>query len=188
MAFGDLDAVATHVGLAQRVSDAFTLRVGALANSIGLMAALPVSVVQRGIAAARVITQPFVAARPQAQPPTPEVAEVSRNATPLGAVQVGTVWRICRRIVFTRNGRLWADTEARDVDPNAPAPAPPPPPQAQPPQQGGGAALAVTKHKFSAYIDQADETEFLEADPGQVEVWSIDHDQGVGLSLEACHQ
>ena len=125
MAFGDLAAVANHVGVAQRVTEAFTLRVGALANSIGLMAALPVSVVQRGIAAARVITQPFVAARPQAQPPTPEVAEVSRNATPLEAVQVGTVWRICRRIVFTRNGRLWADTEALDVDPNAPAPAPP---------------------------------------------------------------
>ena len=70
-AFADLDAVRTHVGIAQPVLTAFTTRVGAVGNSIGLMASLPAGVVARALGAMQVVVTAA----------TPQASAVTRAAT-----------------------------------------------------------------------------------------------------------
>ena len=54
------------------------------------------------------------------------------------------------------------------------APVPPPPLPPGNPQLPLANALAAPKHKFSGFLDQADETEFQEADMQQVQRWHQD--------------
>ena len=98
MAFPTLDALRAHCGVHMGVLAAFTNRVGAMDDSIALLAALPPPTVERAIAAGRVITQ---AANPQAQPP---VVEQDRPIGPLEATQVGNMWRIARRCISCNGG------------------------------------------------------------------------------------
>ena len=80
--------------------------------------------------------------------------------------------------MFLRNGTAWADTLLTDIDPCAPPPPQPqfppvPPAWKQALAQPLGVAQAPTtpKHKFSAYLDQTDETEFQEADAATLRGW-----------------
>ena len=136
--FADLNALWAWCRVQAPVQNAVTRRVGALGNSIGALPALPASVLYRVSSVARVITQAFVAAV-AAQgtlgavdyvAPVAEVPEQSRALTPSEVSQVGTSWRIARRIIHTRNGKSWDESEAADVDPMAPPPAAAAPPVA----------------------------------------------------------
>ena len=174
LGFQTLDELRAHVGLGNASLRAVVVRTGGLANLISNLGALPASVIARTAGAARVITVAHVApqaAGPGGNPPAVlEVPEQTRGMLPMEATQLGCMWRIARRIVSARNGTAWADTLATDEDPFAPPPvggggggAPPPPP---PP-----AAPAVTKYKHRDYLDQSDETEFVEAPQVDVDRW-----------------
>ena len=177
-AFPNLAGVVTQQGLGAAVIRGISVRLGSLANSIPAMAQVPGDVLYRTCGVALVITTqgvPGIAAvgSPGADgyvAEVPPLPECNRNLTPIEVAQVGSVWRICRRIVFMHNGKSWLETEALDVDPMVE----PPPPATQqqlqqwfPPQ----APAALPKHKFSAFLDQGDETEFLEAENVVVQGW-----------------
>ncbi len=162
MAFADLDALRAHVGVHAGVLTAVTQRTGALNNQIALLAALPPTTIERAIAGGRVVT---TAAQGQ-------VPAVTRNIGPAEATQVGSMWRIARRIVFCRNGADWADTLATDVDPNLALPAAPPLQQAPPQQAQAPPQLAQSKYKTSDVLDPMDESEFQDPTAQQVQAWN----------------
>ena len=158
MAFPTLDALRAHVGVSEGVLTALAGRLGPLGDSIENLAALTPSTVDGAVGAARVI----VAA-------TPQTPGHERHIGPLEATQVGSMWRIARRIVYCRNGMNWDEALKYDIDPALPVlPAP---------AIGGGATLAVatpspqvsvSKYKTSDYLDPMDDSEF--ADPTSTQV------------------
>jgi len=169
-AFANLEAVRTHVGIAAASLKAVFARTGSPGNIIANLALLDAPVIRAAVAAARVGDDP--------------AAEVPLS--PMEAAQAGLVWRIARRLTFTRAGGSWADWP--DVNPLDPSigltgTALSPPGQLAPPAVQQGAVVATTGQrtvKLSAVLDQGDATEVVLAVQAELTKWHTNYHTAMG--------
>ena len=144
LALGDLDAVRGHYGLGDRAWSAVHEQLGY--PDMRILAAFPGETLVQNILHVRL--------------------QDGSQLTPAQAVQVGLVWRLCRRITWTRGGQPYNDWV--DEDPwaqKAPAPAP------VAPGPMGPQGLKEKGIKMSSIIDQSDDTEFTSESLATTDRW-----------------
>ena len=167
LAFADLAAVVTHVGLSTQAFSAVTDRTGDPANVIANFALLDAPVIRAAVSAATI------------PPASGSGSAVSLN--PMQAAQAGLVWRICRRVAFTRAGGSWASwPDVNPLDPNTgmagTALAPPGSLSTvattpTTPAAGAGPGPASRVVKVAAVLDQGDSSEVVLASNSDMDTW-----------------
>ena len=103
--FQNLDDIRLYVGLSNAALRAIVSRVGDLDNRYTLLASISAASLLQSMNVAQVITVPYVAPDPAANPPVAEVLEQSRRLDPIETAQVGTTWRICSAFCSSGTGR-----------------------------------------------------------------------------------
>ena len=114
--FGDLDALAGHVGVSKGVMAAVEERTGPFQGSIPAVALLPPAVIKQAAGKASVITRIYRPAVLEVKdqhgavttPARAEVSEKRRDLTPVEVGQVGLLWRVASRMSFVSAGGSWA--------------------------------------------------------------------------------
>ena len=114
MAWVALNDIVNHLGIAVRVLDSMVIQLGDFSNQIGNVSSIPEMVWRDAAKAAKVI---ITAAVPAQVGPPPVAAQpaVTRDHLPVETAQVGMLWRIASRIMWTRSGNTWANYPDFDV-------------------------------------------------------------------------
>ena len=153
-AFGSLLACRQHWGVEDAVWESFTKAIGDPGDNAQLLASLPPSTFAQAVEAT-------------------ELTDGSKLSV-IQATQLGLVYRLARRKLHLDNGldlNLWVDPDPwQETKPSFP---PTPPATA-------GAAQPDRKMKFSAVLDQSDETEFAVASEQQKQLWLQTYIQATG--------
>ena len=143
LGFDTLEQVRLWYGLADAPWQAFHVQVGQ--PDMRILSALPAEALIENIMLAWMGAPPV-------------------SLSPAHAVQIGLVWRLCGRILYTRGGGRY--NEWQDVDPwarpSSSTPAAPPPPPAPLKERG---------IKMSSVIDQSDDSEFVPESLAKADGW-----------------
>jgi len=182
MGWNTLDELRAFLGLIPAVLAAMAAQLGNFGDRISSIAVIPEGVYRQAANRAAVITQAYVApqaAGPGGNPPAVlEVPQVTRDLTPVEVGQIGLMWRIASRIMWTRSGSAWADYPDFDVmvEPaNRTAAFAIGVVHAPPPLGGGGVGgptAGKQMHKMSNTVDQGDDSEFPPPTKTETDTWS----------------
>ena len=177
LAFANLTAVVNHVGLPGPVLAALEEQLGSFGDSIGALACIPEQVMRDTVRNARVITRAFVAAGSLGGGnPAADIPRQDRIIAPVETGQIGMVWRICARIMWTQSGSSWDDYPDFDVM------VPPADrltafrPTAAPAAAAAPASSPYAlEYKMNMTVDQGDESKFPAPTRAETDTWNANY-------------